>query len=85
MADEINNLRHVIRPGKLETDNTTALAVNKLKDTANETEFRSFLRLRSVFRRLMSNFSHVAALLNKKLFKIKATQFQTPMAPEKTP
>lgn len=68
-----NSLGHVLRPGRPKPSETTTAAVHELNDPMTQTELRSFLSIRSVFRRFVSNVSRVAASLNRKLRKDQPT------------
>lgn len=83
-VEKINYLRKVIRPGLLKLYETTTAAVLELRDPATQTELRSFLGLCNVFSQFFSNFSRVAAPLNKKLRKNSPRHFLPLLRPKRT-
>lgn len=55
-AENINELEHIIRAGRLELSQATTAAVRELKDQTTQTDSRFFLGLSNVLRSLSLNF-----------------------------
>ena len=66
-TDCIKYLGHIIRPGRLEIDSASTLALKKAKPPINVTQLRSFLGSTNVYRRFIEGYAKVAAPLVKLL------------------
>lgn len=67
LAENIDFLWNVIRPGRLKNFKTPTFDNKKLKYPINQTELRFFLGFCNVLSRYVPKFSRVSATLNKKL------------------
>ncbi len=58
-GQSVNYLGHTIRPGLLEVANRNTDAIQGFKVPTTQTELRSFLGLRNVYRSFIPNFARV--------------------------
>lgn len=61
---KIEYVRHIIRPGPLETYSTNTFSLREALPPRKKSELRSFLRLFIVYGRFVKNFSNEATSLN---------------------
>lgn len=71
LAQETDPIGLVIRPSWLKSSIATNVAIKKLEDQANRTEFPSFQGLSTLFRLFLPILSCEAAPLHKKRGKVK--------------
>ena len=57
----VTYLGHVIRPGQLEVERRSVVAIDPALPPSNQTELRSFLGMCNVYRRFVPNFARIAA------------------------
>lgn len=83
VAESTNYLGHVIHSGRLEVAESPTDVVRQLEDSTRKKETGSFLVLCNAFRRLVSIFLLLAALLSKKLRKNQPKSFLSSTIDEK--
>ena len=71
----VEYLGHIIRPGKLEVDQTNTKSLREAKPPTTRTQIRSFLDLVNVYRRFIDRFSKKAGPLSELLKKDSLEKF----------
>lgn len=75
LGNKIDNLGHVIKPGRFEMADHTTDAIRDLKDPATITELKSILSPCNVFGSFVQNCSWISAPLNANLSKYQPSKF----------
>lgn len=66
-TDTVHYLSHKTRPGHLETDEVVTVDLLSVRQSKDQTGFKSFFGLYNLYRRFVPRYSHVSAPLNKLL------------------